>query len=68
MVAEKYDINQLIERISMEQKLLLKQTNKWLKLKHSNKTIIAISNLTPLKEQIRYMLKKRLMLKNLNIY
>ncbi len=57
--AEKHSMNRLAEKISREQEVLLSQTNKWLTLKDSKKETIALANLTPLKEQISYMLKKR---------
>lgn len=66
-IAEKNSMNQLVKRISIEQKNLQNQTDKWLKLKNSNKSIIELANLTPLKEQIRYMLQKREIFKSLNI-
>ncbi len=62
-IAEEYRLNQLTERVSIEQDKLLNQTNKWASLKRSTETIVELSNLTPLKEQIQYMLKKRQILK-----
>ncbi|MFX1532556.1 MAG: hypothetical protein ACFFBC_15670, partial [Promethearchaeota archaeon] len=66
-IAEKYSMNQLVERISIEQKNLFKQRNKWLKLRDSDIKIVELANLIPLKEQINYMLKKREMFKRFNI-
>jgi tetratricopeptide (TPR) repeat protein len=65
-IAEKYSMNQLIKRLSIEEEKLLNQSKKWQKLKDSHKAIIDLSNITPLKEQLRYMLKKRFILKSLN--
>ena len=65
-IAEKYNMNQLVERIALEQKKLLIQSNKLKKLKDSNKTVVELSNLNPMREQIQYMLKKRQILKKLN--
>lgn len=65
-IAEKYNMNQLVERIAIEQKELFTQSNKLRKLKDSNKTIVELSNLNPMREQIQYMLKKRQILKKLN--
>ena len=66
-IAEKYGLDHLIERISIEQNKYVKLAEKWLKLNSSSKKIAELSNLIPLKEQIKYMLKKRLMLKNLKL-
>ncbi|MFX1289961.1 MAG: tetratricopeptide repeat protein, partial [Promethearchaeota archaeon] len=66
-IAEKYSMNQLVKRISIEQKNLFKQKNKWLKLRDSDIKIVELANLIPLKEQINYMLKKREMFKGFNI-
>ncbi|MFW9941551.1 MAG: tetratricopeptide repeat protein [Candidatus Thorarchaeota archaeon] len=66
-IAEKYSMNQLVKRISIEQKSLFKQRNKWLKLRDSDIKIVELANLIPLKEQINYMLKKREMFKGFNI-
>ncbi|MFX0143789.1 MAG: tetratricopeptide repeat protein [Candidatus Hodarchaeota archaeon] len=64
-IAEKYSMIRPIERILQEQDILLNQIKKYQVLKDSNKAILELSNLTPLKEQIQYMLKKRLILKSL---
>ena len=56
-------MNQIVERIALEQKELFTQSNKLKKLKISNKTILQLSNLNPMREQIQYMLKKRQILK-----
>ncbi|MFX0027465.1 MAG: hypothetical protein ACFE8M_13770 [Candidatus Hermodarchaeota archaeon] len=66
-IAEKNNMNLLVKRISIEQKNLQDQTDKWFKLKNSDNLIIKLTNLTPLKEQIRYMLQKREIFKRLNI-
>ena len=66
-IAEEYGLNQLTERISIEQDKLFSYTNKWLSSKNSTATIVELSNLAPLKEQIQYMLKKREILKKFNI-
>jgi len=66
-IAEEYGLNQLTERISIEQDKLFSYTNKWLSSKNSTATIVELSNLAPLKEQIQYMLKKREILKRFNI-
>ena len=66
-IAEEYGINQLTERISIEQDKLFDYTNKWVSSKSSTATIVELSNLAPLKEQIQYMLKKREILKKFNI-
>jgi len=66
-IAEINSMNHLVKKVSIELKELQNQTNKWLKLKNSNKSIIELANLTPLKEQIRYMLQKREIFKSLNI-
>ncbi len=62
-IAEKYDLKPLVKRISIEQKNFVNQKNKWLKVKHSDKTMVELANLTLMREQIRYMLKKRELLK-----
>jgi len=66
-IAEEYGLNQLTERISIEQDKLFSYTNKWVSSKNSAATIVELSNLAPLKEQIQYMLKKREILKRINI-
>ena len=66
-IAEEYRLDQLTERISIKQDKLLSQTNKIVSLKRSTETIVELSNLTPLKEQIQYMLKKRQILKKFNL-
>jgi tetratricopeptide (TPR) repeat protein len=66
-IADEYSMSQLIEKISIERANFFKQKNKWLKLKNSDKKIVEIANLIPLKEQINYMLKKREMFKRLII-
>ncbi|MFX1365957.1 MAG: tetratricopeptide repeat protein [Promethearchaeota archaeon] len=66
-IAEKYGMNQLVGKISIEQNKLYKQKNRWFKLKDSDKTIIELANLIPLKEQLSYMLKKREIFKKFNI-
>ena len=62
-VAEKYNMKPLVKRISIEQDNFVNQKNKWLKVKHSDKAMVQLANLTPMREQIRYMLKKRELLK-----
>ncbi len=62
-IAEKYDMKPLVKRLSIEQKNFVNQKNKWLKVKHSDKAMVQLANLTPMREQIRYMLKKRELLK-----
>jgi len=64
-IAEDHGLNQITEKISIEQNELLNQSNKWVSLKNSTETIVELSNLTHLKEQIQYMLKKREILKSL---
>ncbi|MFX1349351.1 MAG: tetratricopeptide repeat protein, partial [Promethearchaeota archaeon] len=64
-IAEKCGMAFLNEKISKEQEKLLNHTKIFQELKESDKKIIEISNLTPIKEQIRYMLKKRLILQSL---
>ncbi len=64
-IAEKHGLNQLIERLSIEQKNILTQKNKWSYLKDSDKSIVELANLAPLKEQIKYMLKKREIFKSI---
>lgn len=66
-IAEEYGLNQLTERISIEQDKLFNYTNKWVSSKNSTAAIVDLSNLAPLKEQIQYMLKKREILKKFNI-
>ena len=62
-IAMEHGLSQLTERILKEQDILLNQANKWISLKDSTKSVLEFSNLTPLKEQIHYMLKKRQVLK-----
>ncbi|MFX1495560.1 MAG: hypothetical protein ACFFBZ_14850, partial [Promethearchaeota archaeon] len=64
-VAKKYGMNQLVERLSTEQKTLIKHKDKWLMVEESDKTMVSLANLIPMKEQIKYMLKKREIFKNL---
>jgi len=63
-IAMEHGLSQLTERISNEQETLLNQANKWISLKNSTKSVLEHSDLTPLKEQIQYMLKKRQVLKS----
>ncbi len=63
-IADEYDLNQLVKRISIEQRNFATQKNKWLKAKQSDKSIVQLANLTPMREQIKYMFKKRELLKN----
>ena len=62
-IAKEHGLSQLTERILKEQDILLSQANKWISLKDSTNSVLEFSNLTPLKEQIQYMLKKRQVLK-----
>jgi hypothetical protein len=62
-IAKEHGLSQLTESILKEQDNLLNQANKWISLKNSTDTVLELSNLTPLKEQIQYMLKKRQLLK-----
>jgi hypothetical protein len=62
-IAKEHGLSQLTESILKEQDILLNQANKWISLKNSTDTVLELSNLTPLKEQIQYMLKKRQLLK-----
>jgi len=64
-VIEKYGMNQLGKRLSIQQKIILKQKNNWVNLKDSDQRIVELANLVPLKEQIKYMLKKREIFKKL---
>jgi tetratricopeptide (TPR) repeat protein len=64
-IAEKYGIIQHIERVSQEQDILLNLMKKYQEIKDSNKVMLELSNLIPLKEQISYMLKKRSILHSL---
>ena len=66
-IANEYCLSQLTERILKEQEILLNQANKWISLKNSTNSVLELSNLNPLKEQIQYMLKKRQMLKTFKI-
>jgi len=63
-IAKERALSQLAERILKEQDILLNQANKWISLKDSTNSVLELSNLTALKEQIQYMLKKRQMLKS----
>lgn len=66
-IAKEHGLSQLNERILIEQDVLLNKANKWISLKNSTNSVFKFSNLTPLKEQIQYMLKKRQELKFLKI-
>jgi len=55
----KYGMLQMNKKLSQELKNLLKQKKRWVSSNNSDKRILALANLIPLKEQIQYMLKKR---------
>ena len=57
--AEKYNLNVLSEKVSSEQEKLHNNTDKWLILNEAEKKAMIYANLTPVKDQINYMLQKR---------
>jgi len=65
-IAEEYDMKQMIKRISIEKKNFTTQKHKWVRTEVSDKTIVILANLSPMRGQIKYMLKKRELLKNIS--
>ena len=58
-IAENYGLNQLAERISVEQDELFDQTSKWEALRKSKATIAELIKLSHFDEQLPHMLRKR---------
>lgn len=58
-IAEKYGLNQLAEKISIEQDELLNQTSRWEALRNSKATIAELINLVHFDEHLTHMLRKR---------
>jgi hypothetical protein len=64
-VAKKYKIPLSIERLALAENELLKQKIKLKDFKSWDKNILELANLIPMREQIKYMLKKREKFKNI---
>ncbi|MFX0060532.1 MAG: tetratricopeptide repeat protein, partial [Candidatus Heimdallarchaeota archaeon] len=58
-IAKKYGLNQLLEKILMEEGELVNQTSKWETLKNSKATIAELINLSHVNDQLTRMIKKR---------
>jgi tetratricopeptide (TPR) repeat protein len=65
-IAEKYDQDRLVKRITSEQSELLTNSMKWEKLKESGAKISDRMNLAQIEEQIELLLQKRRYLKIFN--
>ncbi|MFW9773350.1 MAG: tetratricopeptide repeat protein [Candidatus Thorarchaeota archaeon] len=66
-IAERLNLSNLSHRVSKEHERFVQHSRKIQKIKDSNKNIINLSQLNPMKEQIKYMLRKRSILKKFNI-
>jgi len=62
-------MNQLIKRISKEKEYFIKQKDRLAKIErpYKDSTMIEFSEITPLRTQINYMLKKRELFKSIKI-
>ncbi|MFX1496038.1 MAG: tetratricopeptide repeat protein [Promethearchaeota archaeon] len=62
-IAEKYSLNQLLERILIEEAELINQRSKWETLKNSKANVAELINLSHVNDQLTRMIRKRFFLK-----